>query len=487
MQTNTPFYQWNELFVDLQHAGIFTDSKKIADGVADRPLEELNQLYVEQKNEDGFSLEKFVNQHFTFFEATNEAVVERPIREHLEHLWEVLLRPSDAEEESSKIPLPYSYIVPGGRFNEIYYWDSYFTMQGLLVSGRLDIIESMVYNFTWMIENLGFIPNGNRSYFLSRSQPPFYALMVELLVSNSDKKMGDYIHSIEREYEYWMDESEISTSYTASVNNYKLNRYFDRWHEPRDESYKEDVELAEENPEEAEELFLHIRSACESGWDFSSRWFSIEKELGSIKCADIAPIDLNCLLASYERILAEYYKDEEKGKRYESYYQARKRAIQILFFDEADAFFYDVNISNGKCIKKRKTLAAMFPLFLHLATQEQADACAKVIKEEFLRDGGVVTTLIHSGQQWDAPNGWAPLQWVTVKGLMNYGHNDLAKEIAKRWLTLNKGVFKRTGKMMEKYNVEDITLLAGGGEYEGQSGFGWTNGVYLGLADMFNE
>ena len=107
--------------------------------------------------------------------------------------------------------------------------------------------------------------------------------------------------------------------------------------------------------------------------------------------------------------------------------------------------------------------------------------------EKFLKDGGLVTTLEHSGQQWDAPNGWAPLQWIAVKGLLNYGYKEEAKEIMTRWLALNERVYKNTGKMMEKYNVEDLSLLSGGGEYETQDGFGWTNGVALGFKQLLDD
>ena len=127
------------------------------------------------------------------------------------------------------------------------------------------------------------------------------------------------------------------------------------------------------------------------------------------------------------------------------------------------------------------TLAGVFPLFFKIATNDQAEKVARAIKDNFLMPGGVVTTLETTGQQWDAPNGWAPLQWITIIGLKNYEHHDLAADIANRWVKLNSDVFKRTGKLMEKYNVVDTQLEAGGGEYPGQDGFGWTNGVLLAL------
>ncbi|MGS0525282.1 trehalase family glycosidase [Zobellia nedashkovskayae] len=122
-----------------------------------------------------------------------------------------------------------------------------------------------------------------------------------------------------------------------------------------------------------------------------------------------------------------------------------------------------------------------------MATQEQADSIAEYIKNNFLKPGGVVTTLKNTGEQWDAPNGWAPLQWMTIVGLENYGHDKLANTIAQRWVKLNEKVYANTGKFVEKYNVEDMSLDAGGGEYPVQDGFGWSNGVYLALKAKINK
>jgi alpha,alpha-trehalase len=128
-----------------------------------------------------------------------------------------------------------------------------------------------------------------------------------------------------------------------------------------------------------------------------------------------------------------------------------------------------------------QTIAGVSPLLFNIAPKQKAAAITAVLKDKFLKDGGVVTTLRTTGQQWDAPNGWAPLQWMTVKGLENYGQKNMAKDIAGRWVALNEKVYKNTGKMMEKYNVVNSALDAGGGEYKSQDGFGWTNGVYLAM------
>ena len=135
-----------------------------------------------------------------------------------------------------------------------------------------------------------------------------------------------------------------------------------------------------------------------------------------------------------------------------------------------------------KALTGQFSLAGMYPLFFNMATPEQAESSAKVIREKFLKPGGVTTTLYHTGEQWDAPNGWAPLQYITVKALENYDENELATTIRDRWVKLNEDVYSRTYKMTEKYNVEDLTKESGGGEYPTQDGFGWSNGVYQKLS-----
>jgi alpha,alpha-trehalase len=141
-------------------------------------------------------------------------------------------------------------------------------------------------------------------------------------------------------------------------------------------------------------------------------------------------------------------------------------------------YFFDFDMNTRKQ-SEIYSLAGLYPLFLHIADPIQAESVLEVIRQQFLMDGGLVTTLENTGQQWDYPNGWPPLQWIGYEASKNYGHDVLAEEIASRWLGLNKKVFSATGKMMEKYDVADTTRPGGGGEYETQDGFGWTNGVFL--------
>lgn len=496
----TPNIIFQDLFTDLQQSGIFEDDKLIADALPKDTPEAILTHYRQEKNNPTFDLEKFFHR---FFQPNPSKSVDfksdtsRPVNEHIEILWNILTREADKTiEGSSLIPLPHPYIVPGGRFNEIYYWDSYFTMLGLQVSGKIDIIENMVNNFSWLIENVGFIPNGNRTYFMGRSQPPFYALMVSLLAEEKgDKILIKYLPFLEKEYQYWMDgkvllESDkalAAKNHVVNLGDGKfLNRYFDQHHEARAEMFATDLELAEETNRPVDQLFSDLRAACESGWDFSSRWLRDSDDLTTIYTTEILPVDLNCLLYFLEKTIAKAYelKNDLASKLiYNNLATTRKELIQKYFWNEQTGFFHDFDF-----VKKEQTsaltMAGVFPLFFKIASQEQADQCMQIIKKDFLKAGGLVTTPITSGQQWDAPNGWAPLQWVGIQGLRNYGFDELAEDCAQRWQKLNTDVYHRTGKLLEKYNVEDTSLLSGGGEYEVQDGFGWTNGVLLKLMSV---
>ncbi len=490
-------YQLDPLFNDVQMNRVFEDGKTFVDCIPKKPLDSIQQEYLDQKEEPAFSLNKFVADNFDqpkLFGGHYQSNTNKTTAEHINELWEVLTRQPD-EKSGSLLPLPYPYIVPGGRFGEVYYWDSYFTMLGLLAAGRHEMIGNMVANFSHLIQTVGFIPNGNRSYYLGRSQPPFYALMVQLLATIKGKNiLVDLLPTLEKEYDFWMKgQGELTNENSAISHVVKmkdaeiLNRYWDEYDTARPESYREDVELTHSTKQPANSLYRHLRAGAESGWDYSHRWFKDEKNFASISAASIVPVDLNCLLYYAEHTIAEAHHikaDEAGARKYELLAEARKQAIQKYCWSNEAGFFVDYDWEDDQQ-KNIPTLAGMAPLFFKLATQEQADLVAESINGKFLQPGGVVTTLEQTGQQWDAPNGWAPLQWMTIKGLSNYDHTSLAKEISDRWLALNDKVYKATGKMMEKYNVMDLSQLAGGGEYQSQDGFGWTNGVYLALKDLF--
>ncbi|HEX6464731.1 MAG TPA: trehalase family glycosidase, partial [Vicinamibacterales bacterium] len=173
--------------------------------------------------------------------------------------------------------------------------------------------------------------------------------------------------------------------------------------------------------------------------------------------------------------------DREAAQRLSDAADRRRRALRAASYDAAEGFFFDIRWRTGTRVADRPTMASAVPLFFGLASMEQGRAVAARLERDFLQPGGFVTTRIASGQQWDAPNGWAPLEWMGVEGVRRYGREDLATEAGARWLALNERTYQATGKMMEKYDVRDLQHPAGGGEYPAQDGFGWTNGVALAL------
>ncbi|MGY6742488.1 MAG: alpha,alpha-trehalase TreF [Cecembia sp.] len=486
-----------ELFEAVQLSDIFPDSKTFVDCVPKRPAEEILKEFYEKVKQSDFDLEDFVHDNFELPPEPKPIKIPEnlSLEERLHFQWDLLRREPDKEvTDSSLLPLPYPYVVPGGRFREIYYWDSYFTMLGLKVSGKVELIASMVDNFAHLINTVGHIPNGNRSYFLSRSQPPFFAKMVELLaeVSGDEDIMKKYFHEMLMEYVFWVEgEAEIQLPGKRHKRVIRLdedallNRYFDEEATPRAESFREDIELSETTRRYPEKVFRNLRAACESGWDFSSRWLYDPMELNSVQTVAIIPIDLNVLLSETERILIYVGKligEDKLVGRMEKKRRNRIEGMNRYCWDEERGIFLDYHIKFKERVD-RPSLAMLYPLWAGTATAHQAGKVIQYVEKHFLKPGGLVTTNIHSGQQWDAPNGWAPLQWIGFEAFWNYGRRDLAMELANRWTRLNEQVFERTGKMMEKYNVEDLSLEAGGGEYPVQDGFGWTNGVYLALKE----
>lgn len=497
---NNQIFLLGELFEQVQLQKIFSDGKTFVDCIPTNDLKEIQQAYEKDKIEPGFDLATFVHENFklppeapTDYESDKSVSISK----HITELWDVLLRsPENHQSGSSLINLPHPYIVPGGRFREIYYWDSYFTMLGLVASRKIDLVESMIKNFSWLIDTYGYIPNGNRTYFLGRSQPPFFSCMVRLLAEVKGKQIfSEYLPSMLKEYNFWMRGSEILHDGKTSVkrvvllqNGNILNRYWDENDSPRPESYTEDIALAS-HVTDRKKLFRNLRAACESGWDFSSRWFSDFNNFSSINTTDILPVDLNCLLYHLEKTIGEAGEltgDIPTAEKFLALSNLRKDTIDQYCWSKIKQFYFDYDHVAGRQTDA-ETLASAYPLFFKIASNEKANAVAKRLQQDFLNSGGFVTTTETTRQQWDAPNGWAPLQWIAIKGLMNYAHDSIAENAVSAWMKINEEVFQKTGKMMEKYNVADTGVTAGGGEYPSQDGFGWTNGVYLKLHELFGE
>ncbi|WP_293747192.1 alpha,alpha-trehalase TreF [uncultured Paraglaciecola sp.] len=498
LQESLDFFK-SRLFHDVQLSRIFADSKTFADAYPKHAWSEIYADYDVAKTNEAFNLTTFVEQNFVIPKTIllSNDTDSASVKSYIQSLWPKLEKQPDKLDSSSLLPLAHSYVVPGGRFREIYYWDSYFTALGLNESSRSDLIKSMILNFIDLQNTLGCIPNGNRSYYNSRSQPPVLGLMVEMYLQNipanqvqvRNQFLKHCVQGMEKEYQFWMQGKELLTDDAAATkrvvkmpNGECLNRYWDDSTEPRPESYREDIEEAEKIAvAKRPDFYRNIRAGCESGWDFSSRWLADQDDLASIHTTHIVPIDLNCLLYKLEMLLSQFYAElleTEQSIKFAEFAQTRSDAINYYLWNEHSFFYHDFDFIKGQKTPTQ-SLAACLPLFTQIASQEQAQHIAHKLENSFLMEGGLVTTLNHSAQQWDAPNGWAPLQWFAVVGLINYGFELLPVKIMERWVATVEQQFITDNNMMEKYNVQHSQHVAQGGEYEVQHGFGWTNGVSL--------
>ncbi|MGC1522614.1 MAG: trehalase family glycosidase, partial [Steroidobacteraceae bacterium] len=283
---------FKDLFVAVQTAGIYADGKAFPDAVPKASPDEILRQYHAEHPQSPLALRRFVDAHFVL-PAPVDAVpapidaVHAPPRQdsivaHIDGLWDTLTRSSSAAPPySSLLAVPQPYVVPGGRFREMYYWDSYFTMLGLAASGRGDLVADMVRDFAYLIDTFGHIPNGTRTYYLSRSQPPFFFAMVALTSPDDPSAaFARYLPQLRQEYAFWMEGAQglmAGASHRRVValsDGSVLNRFWDDSDAPRDEAYREDTELARASGRPAPQLFRDIRAAAESGWDFGSRWFA---------------------------------------------------------------------------------------------------------------------------------------------------------------------------------------------------------------------
>ncbi|WP_395678974.1 alpha,alpha-trehalase TreF [Inquilinus sp.] len=488
-----PSVVYGELFRDVQMQRVFPDGKTFVDSDAKAAPSVILRRYAEEKGKAGFDLPAFVHRYFAPPappESGYRSVPGQDVCSHIDALWDVLTRQPGrlAPHYSSLLWLPTPYVVPGGRFGEFYYWDTYFTMLGLARSGRTDLVRDMLGNIAGFIGADGHMPNGNRSYYLSRSQPPFFAAMIRLEAegrADPDRAYAAALPTLEREYAFWMDGADTQEpghAYRRVVrlpDGTLLNRYWDDSDQPRDEAYREDVETARSANRPPNEVYRDLRAAAESGWDFSSRWLADGKTLGTIRVTAIVPPDLNSLMTELETVLAKAYAAAHRPERaaeLEARARLRAEAVRRLLWDPQAGVFTDYLWREGRRTGA-VTLATAYPLFFGLADPDQADRVADTLEHRLLAPGGLLTTEIVSGQQWDAPNGWAPLQWIAIRGLARTGHDHLAETVARRWAERVVGVYTQTGKLTEKYDVTGTSPDTGGGEYPNQDGFGWTNGV----------
>ncbi|XP_076760877.1 trehalase isoform X2 [Xylocopa sonorina] len=525
-------YCQGELLHTIQMASIYKDSKTFVDMKMKHSPNEtllLFREFMERVHEmpTRQQIEQFVNDTFDpegseFEEWDPEDWTTRPkfltkilddelrkFASDLNHIWKMLGRKMKDdvrinEDRYSIIYVPNPVIVPGGRFREFYYWDSYWIIKGLLLSEMYTTVRGMLSNFVSIVDKVGFIPNGGRIYYTMRSQPPMLIPMVEeyLKVTHDYKWLEDNLYLLEKEFDFWMTNRTVEVEMDGT--KYTLARYYEESSGPRPESYKEDY-LTSQNfrtAEEKDNYYAELKTAAESGWDFSSRWFILDGtnkgNLTNLKTRYIIPVDLNSIIYRNAQLLAQYnlrMGNESKAAYYRKRSEEWKRAVTaVLWHDEVGAWL-DYDIMND--IKRDYFYPTnILPLWTNcydiVKREEYVSKVLKYLEKNqiMLNLGGIPTTLEHSGEQWDYPNAWPPLQYFVIMSLNNTEDpwaQRLAYEIGQRWVRSNYKAFNETHSMFEKYDATVSGGHGGGGEYEVQLGFGWTNGIIMDLLDKYGD
>ncbi|KAF5180052.1 Trehalase [Thalictrum thalictroides] len=408
------------------------------------------------------------------------------------------------------LPLPKPVIIPGSRFLEIYYWDSYWVIRGLLVSKMYKTAKSIVHNLISLIDEYGYVLNGARAYYSNRSQPPLLSSMVlEIYKKTHDLALvKQSLPALLKEHQFWNSGiHKVIIQDGDKGSNYTLSRYFAMWNKPRPESSTIDKETASKllNVSEKQHLYRELASTAESGWDFSTRWMRNHTDLTTLSTTSIVPVDLNAYILKMELdivFLAKTVGDKCIAEQFLKASEARGDAMNSVFWNDKKGQWLDYWLTHSnKCEEvhrwdarkqNQNTYASNFiPVWIELFNSDKV--IVKKLKRSLqesglLCDAGIATSLINSGQQWDFPNGWAPVQHMIVEGFARSGLKDarsMAEDIAVKWLKTNYAAYKKTGTMHEKYDVESCGAVGGGGEYIPQTGFGWTNGVALAFLEEF--
>ena len=482
-QVASPADLYGPLFEAVQMRRVFADGKTFADAVPRRDPEAIMAEWRAGDFSGDAALRAFVRRNFTVPEdraAPPASDARPPLAQHIRALWPQLTRaPEVPPAGSSALAQPRRYVVPGGRFREMYYWDTYFTMLGLRADGRGELIDDMVADFVSLVERYGHVPNGTRTYYLSRSQPPFLYLMMDLATPGDRATEARRLAALRREHRFWIAERSV-----AMPDGVRLQRWGDAKRTPRDESWREDVEAARgrANPAQA---YNDLRAGAESGWDYSSRWLADGRTLATIDTTRVVPVDLNSLLYGLERAIARRCRatGDPCGMEFDAMAETRRAAIERWLWDAEGARYGDYDLE-AKRLRGGLTAATAYPLFTGVAAPARGRAAAATIARDLIAPHGLRTTLVDTGQQWDRPNGWAPLQWIAAEGLRAYGRDDAARVIATRFLATVEREYRASGRLLEKYDVEE-SRAGGGGEYPTQDGFGWTNGVVRGFQERY--
>eukprot|EP00270_Netrium_digitus_P008533 TRINITY_DN2558_c0_g1_i5.p1 TRINITY_DN2558_c0_g1~~TRINITY_DN2558_c0_g1_i5.p1 ORF type:complete len:597 (-),score=60.28 TRINITY_DN2558_c0_g1_i5:501-2291(-) len=540
-------WEENEIFRFLVTSNLFKDPKTIVDlplrsslsqlraEFADSVLPYLAQGHPVPRDVADF----FIAQHFTQPSSTLSAYVHdyakfegssfMPfLKKHrlkawafaIRSIWQELARSTAlcatiTPNRHSKIALPHGFIMPGSRFREVYYWDTYWVIRGLIVSDMVPLAKELVENLLWLIQRFSFVPNGSRWYYTNRSQPPLLSEMVRVVYEATEDKdlLARAIEILQREYKYWTQDPHSVLVAGATGKIHRLSRYYALWDKPRPESQCFDEKEAQGfSSTEAAQLYREIASGAETGWDFSSRWMADGKSMRTLRTTLIVPTDLNAFLLQMERNIASFAAclgPEYAATRAKFCCRAeiRRGALDALLWNEERGQWLDYWLDGTKDSEgvwrsghqNVQTFASNFvPLWCGALQDgngswdmERAEKVVEAFKlSGLLQVGGVATSMNPSGHQWDFPNAWPPLQHILAEGFRNVPTptgTSVAEDIATRAIQTMLVAYENTGFMHEKYESSQVGGIGGGGEYLPQVGFGWSNGVALALLKEFHS
>ncbi|XP_015838405.2 trehalase [Tribolium castaneum] len=513
----------------VQTARIFPDSKIFVDMKMQHDekttLENFHRFIKTTNKPNRKEIKRFVNENFKHFQEFDDwtppdfrpnpdflnRIRDPEIRDfahEVVQIWPKLSRKIKREvlesaELFSLLPVPNGFVVPGGRFREFYYWDSYWILKGLLLCQMHQTVRGILDNFAFIIQKYGFLPNGARVYYLNRSQPPLLSLMVGeyLRATNDTEWLRENIVWLDRELQFFL-ENKLTTLVKNGVK-YQLAHYVAKSDTPRPESYFEDIKSAKflHSPEARAELWTDLKSAAESGWDFSSRWMvdhdgGTKTNLSHIQTRRIVPVDLNAFLCQAFGTLSGFYTTLGDHKRALFWLQKShlwRQNLELVFYDHEDGVWYDWDRGLNQP-RKGYYASNLTPLWTQCYDPNLSDHLGQKAVQYLSKtgildfDGGIPASLVNSGEQWDFPNAWPPLQSIVILGLDHTGHpqaQKTAQDLAEKWIRSNLDSFKATGQISEKYDVQFSGHSGRGGEYSVQHGFGWTNGVLLELIDRY--
>ncbi|CAL1373652.1 unnamed protein product [Linum trigynum] len=497
---------------------VFDGLPRKADGVV--PVQEFRRFVAEQFDDAGSDLVAhepvdFVAEPDGFLPMVLNPKV-RAWALEVHSLWKNLSRKVSDHvhkypELHTLLPLPEPVVIPGSRFREVYYWDSYWVIRGLLASKMYDTAKSIVINLIYLLDTYGHVLNGARAYYTNRSQPPLLSSMVyEIYNRTGDVEFAQKaLPALIKEHKFWTSGEHNVAVLDAKNTNHSLSRYYAMWNEPRPESAIFDKESAANisDASKKQQFYREVASAAETGWDFSTRWMGNNSDFTTMSTTSILPVDLNVYLLKVEldiTSLARATGEETIAKSFSELSEARQEAIRCVLWNAEKGQWFDYRLYDGDdddsshphtwkgSNQNQNAFASNFvPLWIdlfHSDTTLVEQVTQSLEGSGLVRAAGIATSSEKSGQQWDFPNGWAPLQHMISEGLGRSGSHkarSFAEEIATRWINSNYGAYNKTSSMHEKLDVEACGDFGGGGEYVPQTGFGWSNGVVLALLEEF--